>query len=400
MAYTISDLKTDLSGVIHGTDLNKVENLDGLINRASRRLLSDIDPQETIRIVQIQSPIFDRVYDYPLPSDLKGNRAIDIYPQINRRPSDMFNQVNNEEFGAYKKDGTLNIKFDTAFKTLRLANDGQAAVMINPLDDLTSAGTWASGGDAINLVSDNLQYVQGSASLKFDVDGATGTAFIENSTMQPVDLTPKDNEGVVFGWMYMPSTPNPVVTSVTFRWGSSSGDYFEKAVTVRQDGTAFQHGWNLLKFDWNTATTTGSPDSSAINYLRLEFAYPSGTPIQAFRFDAVTSQLGQIFELEYYSKFLFRDAITGAFQETVTDDSNLVNLDVDSYNILFDMVSEMTNQQIVGQPANFDIGYFSTMYQQDVARYTRKYPSQVLTPTFKYYRFPMKRNRRQRRFIS
>jgi len=400
MAYTISDLKTDLSGVIHGTTLDKVENVNGLINRAARKLLSDIDPQETRRIVQIQSPIFDKVYDYPLPSDLKGNRIVDVYPQVKRKPQDKFNQVMTQEFGMYKNDGTFNIKYDTALKTLQLANDGQAAVVISSLDSITANGTWAVGGDANTLTVDNLQYVQGGASLAFNVDGITGSAYIENSTMNSVDLTPKDDEGAVFGWLYMPSTPNPVVTSVTFRWGSSATDYFEQTVTAQQDGTAFQHGWNLLKFEWNNATTVGTPDSSVIDYLRLEFAYPVGAAIQGFRFDAVTYQLGQIYVMEYYSQFLFRDSTTGVFQETVTDDTNIINLDVDSYNIFFDMVAEMTNQQIVGQPANFDIGYFANQYEKDTYRYVRKYPSEVITPSITYYRNPKKRSVSQRKFNS
>lgn len=47
MSYNILDLKNDLEGVLHGTTNNQIQNLDGVINRAARQLLLDLDPQET-----------------------------------------------------------------------------------------------------------------------------------------------------------------------------------------------------------------------------------------------------------------------------------------------------------------------------------------------------------------
>lgn len=402
MAYTISDLKQDLQGVIHGTSLDKVQNLDGLINRSARKLLADIDPQETRRISQLGSPVYDRVYDYPLPADVKGDRIINVRPQVKATiQNSSFESVTTKDFIGYKNDGSLNIKYNNGFRSLRLSKSGQAAAQISGLDNISDNGTWSVGGDANTLTRDNLQFISGGASLRFDVDGATGNAFIENSTLNPVDITPKDDEGVLFAWMFMPTTPGPVVTDVTLRWGSSTGDYWTQTTTIRQDGLQFETGWNLLKFEWQSATQVGTPDASAIDFLRLEFNYPSGTPIEGYRFDEVTAQLGEILEIEYYSKFLFRDAVTGAFQEDVTDDSNIINLDTDSYNILFNMVAEYTNQQIVGQPANFDIGYFNGQYLDSVARYVRKYPSEAITKTIVYYRMsPRRSSISRRRFNS
>jgi hypothetical protein len=68
---------------LHGTTLSQVENISGVFNRAARQLLLDIDPQETKRIEQLASPIFYQVYDYAPPADLKGQKIIDIFPQVN-----------------------------------------------------------------------------------------------------------------------------------------------------------------------------------------------------------------------------------------------------------------------------------------------------------------------------
>ena len=76
------------------------------------------------------------------------------------------------------------------------------------------------------------------------------------------------------------------------------------------------------------------------------------------RINLVECILGTILEYEYYSKYLFRDAVTGAFQETVTDDSNLINLDTESYNLLFNLTTFLAVQQQQGLDAMFYDGNF------------------------------------------
>ncbi len=74
MAYDVAQLKTDIASILHGTTLNSIQAIDQLIYRGTSELLEDVDPQETKRILQLSSPIYTSVYDYPLPPDLKGHR--------------------------------------------------------------------------------------------------------------------------------------------------------------------------------------------------------------------------------------------------------------------------------------------------------------------------------------
>jgi hypothetical protein len=172
---------------------------------------------------------------------------------------------------------------------------------------------------------------------------------------------------------------------VTLRWGSSAADYWEASATLQQDGTAFQTGWNLLAFSWPT-TDTGSPDVSSVTYLRVSFDADSAqNPV---RIDAISSSLGELFEIAYYSKYLFRDAVTGAFQETVTSDTNLINLDTDSYQLFFDQCMILACQQKQGIDAIFaDLPFFQNSYADGVAKYQAKYPSQDLKTQQPYYAF-------------
>ena len=89
MAYSVTTLLNDITSAIHGTTTNKVPNVYGIINRAARAILLDVDPKETTRIVSL-GQVFNNTFDYALPSDVKGDRIIDIRPQANRKPGDIY----------------------------------------------------------------------------------------------------------------------------------------------------------------------------------------------------------------------------------------------------------------------------------------------------------------------
>jgi len=94
---------------------------------------------------------------------------------------------------------------------------------------------------------------------------------------------------------------------------------------------------------------------------------------------------------EYYSKYLFRNASTGTFQETVLDDSDLINLDTDSYNLLTYQVLYQATQQQQGLDAVFYDGTFAKQqYDMGVLRYKAMYKSEVQKPQSVYYQMPRK----------
>lgn len=392
MAYTVSDLKNDLTGVLHGTTLNQVVGLDLLINRSARKVLSDCDPIEMVRIVPVTGPLFTGVFDYTCPDDLKGDRIIDIRPQIKRTVADRFFQTYNEPFDLTKlqltgQAGEVTIQYNTAVKSLRIVKNVLQGLLVNTASTISDEGTWAVGGNATNLSVDTLNYVYGSGALRFDVIAGANpsTAYLENSTQTAVDLTRDWEEGSEFLYFYFPVASQ--VISCNLRWGSSPTDYWTQTVTTSQNSTAFQNGWNLLQFPWNGATIVGSPDKTSITYLRATVTY-DGTVNYNYRLNDIVSQLGAIYEIEYYSKFMFRDSSTGVFQENVTDDSNIINLDTDSYNILFNQVAFLVAQQVQTSNSPYDASFFQKEYDESVARYVAKIKSQVLKPQSTYYEMP------------
>lgn len=383
--YNVTQLKTDVTGALHGTTVNQIQGLDNLIYRAARTLLLDVDPQETKRALEFTGPIFNSVYDYPIAADVKGNKIIDIYPQVQRLPWDIWLQSYNQAFDVSKQNlfnqtNMFTMNFNTGLKSIRLnAPFLNAPVIIDQIEAISTNGTWATGGTASGLAANNTNFVQGAGSLQFNV--TTGAAYIENTTLTAVDLSNVEDQSYLFVWVYVPT--GATLTSVNLRWGSSSTNYWSSTATLNQTGTAFVNGWNQCQFIWSTASQTGTPDASAIDYARVTLNVTGS--MSACLVNGLDSILGTILSYEYYSKYLFRDAITGAFQETVTDDSNLINLDTESYNLLTNLCIYLCAQQMQGMDASFDGSFFLQEYQKGLARYKAMYKSEVQKPQSAFY---------------
>ena len=388
MAYSITSAKSELSAILHGTSVNKIINLYGVFNRAARDVLIDCDPNETIRTLPIANPVFQKVYDYPAPADLKGNRVIDIAPQVDRQSTDIWQQIYPQAFDVTKGFSFMDdfaVTFNAFVKTLRINSPFSISpIVLNTCDSLNGNGTWSVGGNASGLVVDNQNFVSSAGSLQFNLTASGTTGYLENSTETAQDLSAWLNQGTLFLYTYLP-TPTSI-TKVNLRFGSSSSNYYSVDATLTQSGTVFQTGWNLLQFPWLGASVTGTPDPTKINYVRVTWT-TDGTLQTAVRLDQITASLGTIMNISYYSKFMFRDAVTGAFQETVTDDTNLINLDTETLNIWLYKVAELAVQQQQGLDAMFyDGAYFQKEYNDALTRYLYLYKSQTSKVHQTYYK--------------
>lgn len=389
MSYTITTATADLAAVLHGTNVNKVQGLNNLFNRSARQLLLDIDPIETERIVLTTTPIYSQIWDYACPTDLKGNRIIDISPQVYRTAGDLLTQSYQQPFDIsknYFNNGAPNftIQFNTAVKTLRINDSINLPVQIS-LDTCTDTTGWTAAVPASNLTLDNINWVANGGSLKFDIAAGANpsTGSISKTLPSQLDLTYELNQASFFFYVYFPSVTG--ITSTTIRWGSDSSNYYSRTLTSTNEGNAFAVGWNLVRADWLGATVTGTPTVTAIDYVYVGIT-TDGTAFTGINVDNIVCVMGLYRTLRYYSKYLFRDAITGAFQETVTDASNLINLDTESYNLFLNLVAFYATQQIQGVDAlNFDNNFWGQEYTKNKQRYTSLNKSQVQKPRDSYY---------------
>lgn len=385
----INTLLSDISSAFHGTTTNKIPNIYGHINRAARQVIQDVDPKETQRIVQLGSQLFDDVYDYPCPVDLKGDRIIDLRLQAGRLPFDVFTQGYAQNFDANKSVSFQNkiyTQWNTGVKTLRV----EAPTLITPTT-LTSTGTitgWTATPGAQNISLDTNYNVAGGGAIQFDLAAGNANGSIQISTLNPTDLTSLVNIGTGFVWVYLPTAAS--ITSIDVAWGSSSSNYYHSTLSTTQQGTVFQNGWNLLSLPWVSATKVGTPVNTTYSFVKCTVNYNS-TLQTGVKFCNLMFAPGYIFELQYYSKYLFRNPSTNAFVEKIVDvtqNAYLINLDTDSYNILFNKTAFFIAQALQGADAEYDATYWDAEYQNALMRYKGLNPSETMLKGSSYYNLP------------
>lgn len=387
MSKTIAQLKQDLEGMGHGTTLNKVKNFYTLVWRAANNMQSRINIRGTRRVANLTNAIYDDIYDYALPSDVK--EVIDIRPQANRDESDNLRQQLAKEFDMYKGKTTdyFQIKHNDGIRSIRITKDlSPNPVTISDMNSLTDNGTWSDDGTVCdNIAKEELYYITASAAIKLNFI-AIGSGYIQNTTLTVVDLTDYDEKGSFFLRVYLPDSSK--TTAIALTWGNDlTANYWNKSVTTQHDGTAFRNGWNLLRFDWNGATETGTVDPATIDSVKITFTV-AGTDTDIV-VDYLSCSLGYIFEIEYYSEYLFRSS-SGTFKEYPTDDTDILNLETDACNILtYECLMEIA-QQLQGSDSSFDITFAkdklfgNTQNKGLYGLYLEKYPDEA-EPVISYY---------------
>lgn len=342
LSISIADLKADILPMMKGTSLRSVTDFEGVAFKASSRMLGRIDSEETRRTATISTPFYDNVNDYTCAEDYK--RMIDIRPQANLRQDQAglsdYSQTTPKQFNMRLDPNSFSIAWNSMVRTLRAQRLPAGNVSLvdgfDPTISGTSAiseGTWSPYSDVSGFYKEPLNFVQGNAALGFDLSGSTGAGGMTNSTGTTLDLSDFNQEDASMLFFYIPIGTSSRFNSFTLTLGEDGSNYISAQVTTKADGTAFSDGWNFLLFNWSTATTNGSPTRTTNVFRDLYINYDVGTAITGCLIDNWTNSFGQIYEMEYYSEYLFRTA-AGAWISRPTDDTDLINVGPLSYEIL------------------------------------------------------------------
>ena len=394
MPFTVSQLLSAVTPKIGGSSSSDIASFNDTVYTALWRMASKIDMKGVKRTATLSSPIYDNVTKYPLPTDF--HLPIDLLPQVGREGNPGtgdFTPRFSREFSLRGEYNTMGIDWmdDTPYLNARRLPSGDVVT----LADFETTTGWTASVDASGLFQETLNYVAGSAAMGFDLSGSTGSGVLTATALTSQDFSTWRVRDSVFLYVYMPA----VMTSVALKRGSSASAYYSKTVTTQQDGTAFRVGWNLLRFDLSTATQTGTANLATTVYSQITFTYPAGTAITGVIVDSMTDQLGDYYQLPYYSKYHFRDATTGAWQETITDGTTIINTDPDAFTILTfeclsDLITELEKKGGRGSAAQEGYNHYAKILG-DVGQgglydaYARKYPSERLAQQQTYANFDL-----------
>lgn len=358
---TWADVKQNLAGMMHGTTLNRVRNIEMAAERAQNALLSRIDPIDTQREAALANVVHDDIYNYPLASDYK--KLIDLYPQDDRKSTDSALRVYPERFSLQSliRNKQVTIESREGTKFIRINWRSRQGKVAHTMNSLTANGTWSTVGGAANIVLDKLFKISGSASIRFNLV-TTGDG-LQNSGLTALDLSDWDEQADWFIWLYFPSVS--ALISVTARWGNSASVYWQsEAQTAQADGTAFKVGWNLIRFPWTSATETGTVDPNEIDFFRFTIAATAA--ISNIRADNILVSLGRNFDIKYYSQFIFKNS-AGTFISRPTADDDEVVLTGTALQCFFMELLKAAAQQAEGEDSAFDITFANLELRGDPA---------------------------------
>lgn len=388
--YQYSDLLNQVIDSNRRSNITNVITARNFINRAARLVVSEIDLRSTKRNAVLGTDLFDDIYSYPAPSDLKGDAIIDFIPQVNRRTDFRLELVSEQEFDMKKtiKSNIIALATDDLVKKIMFSGDVEdTSLVAATLDSLTSEGTWTTYGDATNAVADTDNYVVGGGSIKFDLTGSGTTAGIQNTTITALDISDYKNNGHIFVWVYINSITN--LTNFICDIGNDlTTNYYTQTITANNEGVAFYNGWNLLRFDFASMTQNGTVGATTVDSIRIYMTKTSGKSDDGYRFDHIVLHTGEIHNILYYSKFAWQTS-AGVFLENSTADTDYINAETDE----FELFSYRGKMELYRELRRFDLVEDARKeYEKLKAEYKKRNLSERVERN-KFYRNPTLYNR-------
>ena len=355
---TVGQLKTDISRTISPAKPKDSKDPNGAIVQGVEVMLGTLKPKELSRRTIIENALYDQVNQYTCPEDLDTNKIMQWYRLKNYSQIGSFynpmTQTSNLDFDKQTMNGgngnaqnIFAIEYQSSKKFLKVSdfttgrggdyggsNSTNTGLTIHEMNDLTSDGTWNVSGSLVNLTTDNLTYVTGSGSIRFDLNNSSNTGAMISVGMTAVDLTEYLNVGKVFTWLYVPELNQ--LQTVTMNMYSSPTDYYSITVNSPHDTDEFQLEWNLLGFemDQSTMNTIGTPNPANINQIEFIFVTNNTLPMNSLRLDNIVARKGHVYGLQYISNQIFQDAISGEMKWRPTADTDIIILEYDTYQVL------------------------------------------------------------------
>lgn len=264
---TVSEFEDQISAILSGMNLNSVADLYGTFERAARTVVQRADIPEASGIQNIV--LYSGVFNYACNTTIFGTAITDIRPQGISRPSwDTTTKTTQQQFDRLKNYGARGnvaaFQYQNGVPIIRIKAPFPA--QDNTLDPCTSVGNWVASGTASSLTQDTAVYYQSPASLRYSV--TTGAGILTDSLSSSINLSSYEDVGVAFLASYIPAN-SANLTSITLKIGSSSTNYNSVTATTAFIGAFTDNEWQLVSFDFSTASQTGTPDWSAIDYVQI-----------------------------------------------------------------------------------------------------------------------------------
>lgn len=299
---------------------------DALQNSNEVNFVLDID--QAIRTIRRLMPlpwtlqksslrVFDGVYIYPVANDHDELAYLDVSENTFYPAKAKFKYTSIQQFfeDPNNRNQIAEI-FDANQRVLgvNLKNINAGSQIINQAETLSD---WTTSGDAGTPVLDQVFFKEGNGSIRVPITNSSNTANIRWA-LSSVLSDSAYRKKYQFVWVYFSSAP----TSIELRLETDASNYLAtSSISTQFDGTPFKAGqWNLIAQDLNTASETGTFNSSSIAYGRLIL---TGAATGTYYIDASYLRSWQLLDYWYYSIYsIITSTGTVATKEYFYDDTS------------------------------------------------------------------------------
>jgi hypothetical protein len=388
--YTQSDLESRINAGIQGK-IGMLISAEDTMNEAVRDVFANTDLRSARRRATLAPNLYNGIFDYTCPTDLKAGSIIDISGQAKRSDGSLA-FVTPNEFDIKKPTSAIAIDDYNGTRVLKINSIVDSdSITVAELDSTTSGSSngtaWTGFGDVTtaDIAADTDDYIKGNGSLKWNINATGGTtAGIVNTAINSVDLTNYlGGTSAFFVWAKINSATN--LTNYILRFGNDSSNYYSKTVTAQADGTAFAAGWNLLRFEISSLTETGSVTDTALTYFAIYMTKTAGKISESdYKFDWLVLKRGVITNVKYYSKYGWQTS-AAAYLENSTTTSDVLVADTDEYNLIIKKGRVLAMREIgfsEGEIQSAERDYEKSRYD-----YMQRNPSEALILTNTYYEY-------------
>lgn len=313
--------------MLQGLTIDTVTGVNEMLEQAARVVVQAASIPEASGRLAVN--LLGGVTDYEAPGAIFGTSLVDFRPQgterawsdkVYKKPIELLDRTKHSLPNGY----SIAFEYKNGVGIMRVATPrALPTVSLDPIDSLTG---WTAAGSAGSLVLDQLVRYKSPASFRFTLTGASSGTLTKAITS--VDLTDYLSVGIVLVAIRTPSATN--LTSIEVRIGSSASDYYSVTATEGLLGAWTADDWLVVPFDLSTATTTGSPVITAVDYARISIVHAA--TLTNFRVGSLSVSLPVPHELIFETAAIFQDE-QGAMAQTISSDNDVVILSDPALNL-------------------------------------------------------------------
>ena len=377
MKRTISQLKSDISGALHGTSINRVTNFFNILNSSLDFYFTDgnrpPETRDTYRFTHVPG-----IFAYPLPVSVSQGAIIDIATvNENRSSSDIKPNVTLQEFDTYKgRQNMFTTSYDEGVKSL-LFSPGSSTVSETVFSGGTPVGFTYAGNDATSTVYEDKTYSKtGYAAIRMPV--ATGnTQLTATFAFSPTrDLTTYENGGVVVIRYYQDSLVSVSGITATIAGTVVAGEnslYSESKDEFNEVLFKIPLGLDLSAISDLVLTFTVALDGAGSSFVNIDKVFIANS---------------SLYKVISYSSAIIEDKDTaGDMKKHADDDQDFIVLSDEYYSLFKDLVISRCFSQMNMESVGNDLEIVLARYSRQSLKLKAKNPTEKKLRQNPYYKF-------------